>query len=104
MSNAEFEETLKRIAAHKGVIGTMVINSEKTPIKTTMDNTKSNLYAILISELCEKARSVVRDLDPTNELTFLRVRTRKEEILIATENKEYALIVIQTPSDEKEKS
>jgi hypothetical protein len=30
-----------------------------------------------------QARSVVRDLDPCNDLTFLRVRSLKTEILVA---------------------
>lgn len=53
------------------------------PIKTTMDNTTTVQYAGLISQLSDKARSVVRDLDPTNDLTFLRIRSRKHEIMVA---------------------
>lgn len=30
-----------------------------------------------------KARSTVRDIDPQNDLTFLRVRSKKNEIMIA---------------------
>ena len=30
-----------------------------------------------------QARSAVRDLDPTNDITFLRLRSKKNEILIA---------------------
>ena len=40
-------------------------------------------YSGLITQLSDMARSVVRDLDPTNDLTFLRVRSKKHEILIA---------------------
>jgi dynein light chain roadblock-type len=53
------------------------------PIKTTMDNATAVHYAGLISQLSDKARSVVRDLDPTNDLTFLRIRSRKHEIMVA---------------------
>jgi hypothetical protein len=48
-----------------------------------MDNTTTVQYAGLISQLSDKARSVVRDLDPTNDLTFLRIRSRKHEIMVA---------------------
>jgi len=41
----------------------------------------------------------VRDLDPTNDLTFLRVRTKKNEIMIAPE-KDFTLMVIQNPGQE----
>ncbi len=30
-----------------------------------------------------KARGMVRDIDPQNDLTFLRVRSKKNEIMIA---------------------
>ena len=42
----------------------------------------------LIHQLNQKARSVVRDLDPTNDLTFIRIRTKKNENLVAPD-KEY---------------
>ncbi|KDR18463.1 dynein light chain roadblock-type 2 [Zootermopsis nevadensis] len=95
---SEVEETMKRIQSHKGVLGTIVVNSEGIPIKTTMDNTTTVQYAGLISQLSDKARSVVRDLDPTNDLTFLRIRSRKHEIMVAPD-KEFILIVIQNPTE-----
>ncbi|KAK9702105.1 Roadblock/LC7 domain [Popillia japonica] len=129
MSN-EVEETMKRIQSHKGVVGTIVVNSEGIPIKTTLDNTmtvqyaglisslvelesysvtgipiKTTLdntmtvqYAGLISSLVDKARSVVRDLDAANDLTFLRIRSKKHEIMVAPD-KEFILIVVQNPTD-----
>lgn len=36
---------------------------------------------------------MVRDLDPTNDLTFLRLKSRMNEILIAPD-KDFLLIVI----------
>lgn len=97
MSN-EVEETMKRIQSHKGVVGTIVVNSEGIPIKTTLDNTTTVQYAGLISSLADKAGSVVRDLDPSNDLTFLRIRSKKHEIMVAPD-KEFILIVVQSPTD-----
>ena len=61
----------------------MIVNSEGIPIRSNLDNDQKVNYASLITQLTAKARSVVRDLDATNDLTFLRVRTKKDEILIA---------------------
>lgn len=97
MSN-EVEETMKRIQSHKGVVGTIVVNSEGIPVKSTLDNTTTVQYAGLISSLADKARSVVRDLDPSNDLTFLRIRSKKHEIMVAPD-KEFILIVVQNPTD-----
>lgn len=114
---------MKRIQSHKGVVGTIVVNAEGItcedydrdllikepplnfvlllsgiPIKSTLDNTTTVQYAGLISQLSDKARSVVRDLDPTNDLTFLRIRSKKHEIMVAPD-KEFILIVVQNPVD-----
>lgn len=91
---AEVEETLKRIQSHKGVIGIIVVNSEGIPIKTTLDNSTTVQYASLIHSLTSKARSIVRDIDPTNDLKFMRIRSKKNEIMCAPD-KEFLLIVIQ---------
>ncbi|AWP02346.1 putative dynein light chain roadblock-type 1 [Scophthalmus maximus] len=95
---AEVEETLKRIQSQKGVQGIIIVNSEGIPVKTTLDNSSTVHYAGLIHQLVMKARSTVRDIDPQNDLTFLRVRSKKNEIMIAPD-KDYFLIVIQNPSD-----
>lgn len=49
-----------------------------------MDNTTTVQYTGLISQLSKQARSVVRDLDPTNDLNFLRIRSKKHEIMVST--------------------
>ncbi|XP_053509292.1 dynein light chain roadblock-type 1 [Ictalurus furcatus] len=95
---AEVEETLKRIQNQKGVQGIIIINSEGIPIKTTLDNSSTVQYAGLLHQLVMKARSTVRDIDPQNDLTFLRVRSKKNEIMIAPD-KDYFLIVIQNPME-----
>ncbi|XP_050532785.1 dynein light chain roadblock-type 2-like [Daktulosphaira vitifoliae] len=95
---SEIEDTLKRIQSHRGVIGTIVVNSEGIAIKSTLDNTTSVQYAGLIQQLTDKARSVVRDLDPSNDLMFLRMRTKKHEIIVAPD-KEFIMIVIQNPTE-----
>ncbi|KAL5022434.1 hypothetical protein ScPMuIL_001589 [Solemya velum] len=93
---SEVEETLKRIQSHKGVQGIVVVNQEGIPIRSTLDNSTTVQYAGLMHQLSNKARSVVRDIDPQNDLTFLRVRTKKHEIMIAPDS-DYLLIVIQHP-------
>jgi dynein light chain roadblock-type len=39
----------------------------------------------MVSKLSERANAIVRDLDPSNELTYLRLRSRKHEVMIAPE-------------------
>ena len=94
---SEVEETLKRISSHKGVQGILIVNSEGIPVRTTMDHSVCTQYAALITQLAAKARSCVRDLDPQNDLTFLRVRTKKHEIMVAPD-KDFILVVVQNPN------
>ncbi|XP_010020871.1 PREDICTED: dynein light chain roadblock-type 2, partial [Nestor notabilis] len=95
---AEVEETLKRIQSQKGVIATIVINAEGIPVRTTLDNSTTVQYAALLQQLVMKARSTVRDIDPQNDLTFLRIRSKKHEIMVAPD-KDYLLVVVQNPCE-----
>ncbi|MEQ2162571.1 Ddynein light chain roadblock-type 1, partial [Goodea atripinnis] len=81
--DAEVEETLKRIQSQKGVQGIIIVNSEGIPVKSTLDNQSTVQYSALIHQLVMKARSTLRDIDPQNDLTFLRLRSKKNEIMIA---------------------
>jgi dynein light chain roadblock-type len=44
-----------------------------------------------------QANGIVRTLDETDSLTFLRLRSQKHEIMVAPD-KDYILIVIQNPN------
>ena len=73
---SEVEETLKRLVGHKGVIGTIVVNNEGVPIKSTLDNATTVQYSGLLNNLVDQAKTMFKELDPTNDLTFLRIRTK----------------------------
>ncbi|NXH12761.1 DLRB2 protein, partial [Bucco capensis] len=68
------------------------------PIRTTLDNSATIPYASLLHQLTMKTRSIVRDIDPLDDLTFLRIRSKKHEIMVASD-KDYFLIVIQNPCE-----
>ena len=95
----EVEETLKRIQSHRGVTGILIVDLNGVVIKSNMSNDEAKEHAALISQLTSKASSMVRTLDAHNDLTFLRIRTKKYEIMVAPD-KEYILIVIQNPDKE----
>ena len=50
--------------------------------------------------LAAMARSAVRDLDPQNDLQFLRLRSKQHEILVAPDP-EFTLIVVQEDAPEE---
>ncbi|KAL5961007.1 Dynein light chain roadblock-type 1 [Taenia solium] len=95
----EVEDTFNRIQMHKGVQGVIIMNNDAVPIRTTMDKPMTVHYCALSQQLVSKSRAGVRDGDPTNDLTFLRIRSKKNEIMIAPD-KEYTLIVVQEIGNE----
>ena len=96
---SEVEEAFIRIKTHKGVKGIIISNYNGVAVKSSLNPTETHRYGSLIANLTQTARSTVRELDSQNDLMFLRVRTRKYEIMIAPD-REYMLIVIQNPDDE----
>ncbi|GBF97800.1 dynein light chain roadblock-type 2 [Raphidocelis subcapitata] len=99
---AAVEETFKRLQSHRGVLGVLVVNGDGIAIRSTFDNETTVAYAALVSGFTVKARRAVRQLDADNELRFLRIRSRKHEIMVAPEFErgEYALVVVQDPAAE----
>ena len=67
-------------------------------VRSTLESSLSAQYSVMVSKLSERANAIVRDLDPSNELTYLRLRSKKHEVLIAPET-EFILIVVQNPID-----
>ena len=63
-----------------------------------MDNSTTVQYATLMFQFTAKARSSVRDIDPQNDLTFVRIRTKKHEIMIAPGKSRYSILCIPTPN------
>ncbi len=51
-------------------------------------------YALSMISLSTQARGVVRDLNPKNDLRYLRVRAKRHEILVAFDP-QFIVIIIQ---------
>uniref|UniRef100_A0A3Q3F3Y1 Dynein light chain roadblock-type 2 n=1 Tax=Labrus bergylta TaxID=56723 RepID=A0A3Q3F3Y1_9LABR len=64
-------------------IGIIVVNAEGIPIRSTLDNSNTRRYAEPLRQIAMMARSTVRDIDPQNDLRFLRIRTKDYQILVA---------------------
>ncbi|XP_063718297.1 dynein light chain roadblock-type 1-like [Symsagittifera roscoffensis] len=96
---SEVEETIKRIQQHKGVEGVIVCSHDGIPIRSNLESGLTNHYTHFEHSLVDKCRSMLREIDPSNDLTFIRIRSKKNEILIAPD-KDYSLVVIQNPTAE----
>ena len=88
------ERILKRIRQQNGVTGVIVVNHENIAIRSTLDQSQTQTYIKASSDMLQMSYNAVREADPTNDLRFVRIRTKKNELLIAPEN-DYRVIVIQ---------
>ena len=68
---SEVEETLKRLVAHKGVIGTIVVNTDGVPIKSTLDNATTVQYSGLLNNLVDQVRLLGKIFRTVNNLFLL---------------------------------
>jgi dynein light chain roadblock-type len=99
MAENNIEELLKGVTQHSGVKGFIIVNKEGIPIRHSFDDSDRGLaihYAGLLQHMAMKTKSAIKQLDPSNDLDFLRLRSKKHEILVAPEQ-DYLLIVIQEP-------
>jgi dynein light chain roadblock-type len=80
---SDVEAALQRIQSHKGVQGLVIATHEGGIIRSSLDNIQTPQISTLVTQLAERGKSVVRDLDPEDELTFLRIRSKKHEILVS---------------------
>jgi len=53
------------------------------PIKSTLKEDETIQYCSLFHHLILKTKMAVQELDTTNELTLMRIRSRNNEIMIA---------------------
>jgi len=94
-----------------GVEGYVICNREGQVLRRfpSMSQEVAELYAKSMLQLATQARGVVRDLNPKNELKYLRIRGRKSdktaqsEVLVAYDT-QFIVIVIQKWNHATEKT
>ncbi|XP_022234770.1 dynein light chain roadblock-type 1 [Drosophila obscura] len=91
---SDVEATFDRLLNLPGVMGAILVNGEGVPMRTSMDTTSSHIFAEKMGPMVRMARAMVRELESTDDLTYLRMRTVKREILVAAEN-EHMIILVQ---------
>ena len=93
------DEVLKRLSSHKGVEGSVIVNYDGVPIRTSFDHDTTNQYANMATLFTEKTVSTVKDLDQKDSVKTIRLRSKQNEVVIAP-GKEYILVVVQKPQVE----
>ena len=100
---AQVEETVKRLSSQKGVVGVLIVNEAGVPIRSTLDPEASVQYGSMAAQLARQARGMVRAAAPEDELDFVRVRSKRREVMVAPcydRGQKLSLVVVQDPNTE----
>ena len=100
---AQVEEMVKRLSDQKGVQGVLISNGDGVPIRSTMEPEQSTQYSTLVARLAGQARAFVSEVNPGDELQFLRLRSNGKEVIIAPNfdrEQHLSLTVVQNPFPE----
>ena len=71
---------------------------EGVTIKSTLDPTTTSQYSNILGSLVNQAISMFKEMDPTNDVTFMRVRTKKCQFMVVPDN-DFLFIVVQNNND-----
>ena len=94
------EAVLKRILSNSTVEGIILVNNEGQPQYTSFDNNITFSITSKLFSFTNIARSTIRDIDPTDNLLTLRIRTREKEIMVvAPEDGVHAIAMQKIQSD-----
>jgi dynein light chain roadblock-type len=103
----EVQATVSRLAAHKGVTAVLILNSAGDILTQTGGGDVSGnpkLLSKMLHAAAQYVHSIPNEDDDdaakepsTEDISFVRIRTQREEILVAPKN-QYVLVVLQDPT------
>jgi len=96
------DQRFEELASSKNVIGVMIMNNDGAPIKTSLDQQNTTTYSELAYNLLKQTRDLIHVADTTNDTKFMRLTTKRNEILICPDV-QYTLVVIQHIQDDHNK-
>ena len=89
--SSDIEATIERISKHPGVKGIMVLLSDGTVAMTKFSGEETTKYSKIIVPFIQLSIAAVRDIDPTNELTFQKIVTNNREIILIPSEHYYVI-------------
>eukprot|EP00795_Rhopilema_esculentum_P013786 gene13786-4715_t len=89
------EEVIQRIQSNPSVQGFLIVDCKGIIKRSSVDLARAIDYKVATKKLVAAARYVVKNLDPRDDLKFLRIRTKSTEIMLGPENGD-TLVVIQS--------
>ncbi len=91
----EVENTVSRLLSHKGVQAVMILSEKGEIIHSTFPPESQVEQAKVLVKVKHLASSLFHD-DDDEQVSFIRIRTQKHELLVAPNN-DYLLVVLHNP-------
>ncbi|KAJ2490706.1 hypothetical protein IWW37_002908 [Coemansia sp. RSA 2050] len=95
----DIDETINRLRSKKGVESVTVLTKDGRVIRTTTSPEHSEVQGKLLSRLIRDTAEIVQELESKDELSFMRIRTKRHEIMLALDHN-YLLVIVQSPQKE----
>ncbi|CAF0765466.1 unnamed protein product, partial [Didymodactylos carnosus] len=92
---ASEDATLKRLSTYPGVEGIILTNEDGQLHYTSLDNNVTFIITPKLLDFAEMCRSAIRDLDPTNTLLTVRLRTKQKEVMVVAPKQGVRVIAVQ---------
>eukprot|EP01104_Vermistella_antarctica_P004692 TRINITY_DN15115_c0_g1_i1.p3 TRINITY_DN15115_c0_g1~~TRINITY_DN15115_c0_g1_i1.p3 ORF type:complete len:105 (+),score=30.79 TRINITY_DN15115_c0_g1_i1:15-329(+) len=92
------EAIFNRLNDRDGVVGVLCTNAKGLTVKTSLGEKETKVYAALLHTLVQDSSEKITSLDATNDLSFIHLKTRKNEIHVCTEAGS-SFLVLQSLSD-----
>lgn len=92
----EAEKILNDLSTKEGVIGTIAMTKEGVPIRTTFTVEETNLFSALVSHFIARTHKALEDLPEAGDLETVRIRSKKNELIIAPYG-DFIFIAVQNP-------
>ena len=89
---------IQRIQSDPSVQGFLIVDAKGIIKRSSVDLARAIDYKMATKKLVSAARYAVKNLDPRDDLKFLRIRTKNSEIMLGPENGD-TLVVIQSLPD-----
>jgi len=96
----EVESTLTRLSAHRNVRGVLILSRQGPIIRHSggiFEGEQGRKYAAAVKRIVDCCKAGLDDIEEGDELRFLRMRTKRHELMISPDDK-YLLVVLQDPS------
>jgi dynein light chain roadblock-type len=94
------EKLLSEISRKDGVLGIIVMTDEGIPIRSDFPENETNVYSSLVGHFVQRTKKALQELDGTGEPEVIRVRSKKNELVIVPQGK-FVLLVVQDPNSVK---